>query len=77
MVKAVEKAVEKVVILIGQVELVAHQVGEEVTIRRQRSKAMNYSLAPPSTYREGIVTWACSEFRNCLNMDIVLMVCFN
>ncbi len=38
MVKAVEKAVEKVAILVGQVELVTPQVEEGVTIRRQRSR---------------------------------------
>lgn len=51
MVKAVEKgavavkAVEKVVILIGRAELVAHQVEEEVTIRRQRSKVEAHPIA--------------------------------
>lgn len=42
------KAVEKVVILIGRADLVAHQVEEEVTIRRQRSKV---EVHPIATYQ--------------------------
>ena len=39
------KVAQKVVILIGRVELVIHQVGEEVTIRRQRSEVEAHPIA--------------------------------